>query len=46
MTELFAQPYDIAAEGFYFKTAEDMKRKPPRPETTTASRSRNTNFSS
>jgi len=27
MTQLFAQPYDIAAEGFYFDTAEDYSAK-------------------
>ena len=25
MTTLYAQPYDITAKGFYFKTAEDFK---------------------
>ena len=25
MTTLYAQPYDIAANGFYFKTADDFK---------------------
>ena len=27
MIELFAQPYDISAVGFYFKTAEDYQQK-------------------
>ena len=27
MTELFAQPYDITAQGFYFKTAEEYQEK-------------------
>ena len=27
MTQLFAQPYDLAAEGFYFDTAEDYSTK-------------------
>jgi Antirestriction protein (ArdA) len=27
MTELFAQPYDISATGFYFKSAEDYAAK-------------------
>jgi len=25
MTELFAQPYDISARGFYFQTAEEYE---------------------
>ena len=27
MTELFAQPYDITAQGFYFKTADEYQEK-------------------
>lgn len=27
MTELFAQPYDISAQGFYFKTADEYQQK-------------------
>jgi Antirestriction protein (ArdA) len=27
MTELFAQPYDISAQGFYFQTAEEYEEK-------------------
>src|SRR6266404_5226193 len=27
MTELFAQPYDLAARGFYFKTTEAYQEK-------------------
>ena len=27
MTELFAQPYDLAARGFYFKTTEEYQEK-------------------
>ena len=27
MTELFAQPYDITAQGFYFKTHEEYQEK-------------------
>ena len=27
MTELFAQPYDISAQGFYFKTADEYGEK-------------------
>ena len=27
MTELFAQPYDISAQGFYFQTAEEYQEK-------------------
>lgn len=26
MTQLFAQPYDISATGFYFETAEEYKK--------------------
>ena len=27
MTELFAQPYDITAQGFYFQTADEYQEK-------------------
>jgi len=27
MTELFAQPYDISAQGFYFQTADEYQEK-------------------
>ena len=27
MTELFAQPYDLSAQGFYFRTAEEYAEK-------------------
>ena len=30
MIELFAQPYDLAAQGFYFKTAEEYQEKSAR----------------
>jgi hypothetical protein len=46
MSELFGQPYDISAQGFYFKTAEDYQKTSAGTRNDLGFPSRNTRSSS
>ena len=46
MTQLYAQPYDLSATGFYFETADDYTAKANPCATTMASLSKSLKSSS